>query len=59
MIQTPMIGAAAMDLGLRASLEQDEAEKKRKQQMQQQKSREQQMLAPFSGAYMSLTGNQF
>lgn len=60
MISNPMSGAA-MDLGLGANLrnqaaaEQERLKKKQQQDAQMKRS----ILSPYSGAFMSLTGNQF
>lgn len=59
MIATPMISAAAMDLGLRTTLEANADAEKQKQQQQQQVQRTKALISPNSGAYLSLTGNQF
>lgn len=56
----PMISGAAMDLGLRANLSDKETEEERKKKQQAQQQRQNSLMpTPYSGAFMSLTGNQF
>lgn len=58
---TGMIGAAK-DLGLNSmdpSLDQAAQEELRKKRLQQQQQANGNAVAPYTGAYLSLSGNQF